>query len=133
MIPVRPIEAWRAGQWHKIPILTGFNTNEGAIFVPERLYSNQQFNDFFHTLLPSLSEDDLEELNRVYLDPLTHADSKYRELRKGLGAQYRRLEQAYGHFAYVAPVRHTAVFAAAAEAPIYLYHFAASSSVKGGA
>lgn len=136
MIPIPPIDAWRSGKWHKVPILTGFNTNEGAMFVPKTISTASQFTAFLHRLLPSLSKDDLEILNDVYPDPLSHPDSKYVETRKGvgLGAQFKRLEQAYGHFAYVAPVRQTARFAAAdGDAPVYLYHFAVNSSVIGGA
>jgi acetylcholinesterase len=42
------------------------------------------------------------------------------------------MEQAYGHFGYVAPVSQTVRFAAAANAPIYLYHFTANWGIKGG-
>ncbi|TVY82248.1 Carboxylesterase 4A [Lachnellula suecica] len=133
MIPIAPIKAWRTKKWHKIPILTGFNTNEGAMFVPSTLSKSQQFTAFFRTLLPGLSSEDLETLNKVYPDPISHPTSKYAETRKGLAAQFKRVEQAYGHFAYIAPVRQTVNFAASGPAPIYLYHFAANSSIRGGA
>lgn len=128
-----PIEAWKKSKWHKVPILTGFNTNEGAMFVPAGTATGEQFTDFFRTLLPGLSEQDLAKLDEMYPDPLIHPSSKYRETRQGLGAQFKRIEQAYGHFAYTAPVRQTANFAFANDMPVYLYHFAVSSSVKGGA
>ncbi|CZR53044.1 related to cholinesterase [Phialocephala subalpina] len=141
MIAVSPISAWKAGKWHKVPILTGFNTNEGAMFVPKNLDTGSQFKDFFRELLPGLREMDLETLNEVYPDPTTDPLSPYKETRSGLGYQFKRLEQAYGTFAYIAPVRQTAHYAASLQnsngnggsAPVYLYHFAASSSVKGGA
>lgn len=128
-----PIEAWRSGKWHKVPLLTGFNTNEGAMFVPASTATGKQFTNFFRTLLPGLSDKDVAKLNEMYPDPLIHPSSKYRETRNGVGAQFKRIEQAYGHFAYTAPVRHTAHFAAISDVPVYLYHFAVSSSVKGGA
>ena len=128
-----PITAWRSGKWHKVPILTGFNTNEGAMFVPTSTATGKQFTNFFRTLLPGLSNKDLAKLNEVYPDPLVRPSSKYRETREGVGAQFKRIEQTYGHFAYTAPVRHTAHFAAADDVPVYLYHFAVSSSVEGGA
>ena len=127
-----PIDAWRGGKWHKVPILTGFNTNEGARFVPAGAATGKEFTKFFRTLLPSLSDKDLAKLNEVYPDPLIHSSSKYKETRKGLGSQFKRMEQAYGHFAYICPVRHTSHFAAS-DVPVYMYHFAVSSSVKGGA
>ena len=134
MIASRPIDAWRSGKWHKVPILTGFNTNEGAMFVPVGASStSDDFTNFFRTLLPGLSEDDLTKLNEVYPDPLLDPTSKYVETRNGLGAQFKRMEQAYGHFAYTAPVRQTVRFATAADAPVYLYHFDVNCSIKGGA
>ncbi|PBP17805.1 carboxylesterase family protein, partial [Diplocarpon rosae] len=133
IIPIRPIDAWRAGKWHKVPILTGFNTNEGAMFVPKDAETNHDFTSFFADLLPGLSSKDISELAQLYPDPTKDARSQYRETRSGLGAQFRRLEQAYGHFAYTAPVRQTVHFASAGPAPVYLYHFAASSSRRGGA
>lgn len=91
MIPVAPIDAWHSGKWHKIPILTGFNTNEGARFVPQVLSTSKEFTSFFHKLLPGLSESDLKALNEAYLDPLIYKDSKYaeRRTRNGLGSQVR--------------------------------------------
>lgn len=124
---------WRTGKWHKIPILTGFNTNEGAMFVPSTLSKSEQFSAFFRTLLPGLSDEDLTTLDEVYPDPVSHPTSKYLEERKGLAAQFKRVEQAYSHYAYIAPVRQTANFASEGPAPVYLYHFAANSSIKGGA
>lgn len=29
IISRRPLDAWKSGRWHKVPILTGFNHNEG--------------------------------------------------------------------------------------------------------
>jgi len=60
-------------------------------------------------------------------------NSNSQHTRGGLGAQFTRLEQAYGQFAYVAPVKQIAHFAAQGPAPVYLYHFAASCSIQGGA
>jgi acetylcholinesterase len=128
-----PISAFKKGRFHKVPILTGFNTNEGTTFVPAGTATGRQFTKFFRTLLPGLSKKDLAELNEVYPDPLTHRSSKYKETRDGLGAQFKRTEQAYGHFSYTCPVRMTGHFAAANDVSVYLYHFAVSSSVNNGA
>jgi acetylcholinesterase len=131
-----PIDAWRSRDWHKMPILTGFNTNEGAMFVPANMSKSSQFRAFFCTLLPALSESDLDTVESLYPDPLTHPSSPYIETRHGLGAQFKRVEAAYAQFAYIAPVRHTAHFASRASsmrAPVYLYQFAVQRSVNGGA
>lgn len=91
-IELPPIDAWRAGKWHRVPILTGFNTNEGASTVPVAISTGEQFRDFFHTLLPSLSKKDLTKLEAVYPDPLTHPSSKYKETRTMVGPQFKRTE-----------------------------------------
>lgn len=136
MIPIRPIDSWRAGKFHKIPILTGFNTNEGAMFTPKNLATSKDFRKFFRTLLPGLSNNDLGKLQKVYPDPLTDPSSKYLDTRivDGLGPEFKRAEQAYAHFAYVAPVKHTAHFVRTdGDRPVFLYHFDVNSSVVGGA
>ena len=103
--------------------------------MPQKAATSKEFTDFFRTLLPVLTDEDLELLNAVYPDPVTNSSSKHKETRKGLGlgAQFRRLEQAYGQFAYICPVKHTAHFVAQSNTNVYLYHFAAQSNVKGGA
>lgn len=140
MIPQAPITSLKQekGKTRKIPILTGFNANEGSMFISPSISTSEEFTSFFRTLLPNFTEEDLAELNNVYPDPLLFPESRYREDRKGLGAQFRRAEQAYGHFAYTSPVRQTAFFASSksttgSEAPIYLYHFAPSISMTSGA
>jgi len=103
------------------------------MFVPDQLSLGTEFRNFFRTLLPGLSEDDLGLLEILYPDPIIDATSPYKEDRKGLGAQFKRLEQAYGQFAYVAPVRQTVQFAAQAGVTAYLYHFDVGTTVKGRA
>jgi acetylcholinesterase len=131
MIPIAPITAWKSGAFHRVPILTGFNANEGSMFVPSNASKSQDFTDFFRMLLPSLPKNDLVILNEVYPDPLFGKDEKYKEKDSSLGAQFTRLEQAYGDFAYVAPVLQTASFASNSSSsdtkeapPVYLYKFA---------
>lgn len=144
MIPVAPITAWKEGNFHRVPILTGFNANEGSVFVPQKAEKGKEFTSFFHTMLPSLSDLDLEQLDLTYPDPVTPLkDEKYKETRPGLGFQFTRLEQAYGHFAYVAPVLQTAMYASLPSQvgvnntasllppqPVYLYEFALPTDAK---
>lgn len=112
--------------------MTGFNTNEGAIFINPRSSTSDQFTKFFRTLLPKLSTEDIRILNETYADPASVTSSPYTETRRGLGQQFFRLEQAYGHFAYISPVRQTAQFASS-KSPVWLYQFAATSRREGGA
>jgi carboxylesterase type B len=85
-------------------------------------------------LLPQLTEDDLREIDRLYPDPDKVPESIYREdrLDQGLGRMFKRIEAAYAHYAYIAPVRQTAHLASS-EVPVYLYHWALRSDVIGGA
>ncbi|KAF1955574.1 carboxylesterase [Byssothecium circinans] len=134
IIPRTPMESWRLNKWRKVPIMTGFNRNEGSIYVSKAVSESSQFTQFFANLLPLLSKEDIETINALYPDPLKFPDSPYKEQLKGTGAQYRRLEVAYGHYAYVAPVRQTADLASAVMTePVYLYQWALESSLLDGA
>lgn len=135
IIPRPPLETWKSGLWHRVPVMTGFQRNEGSLYVNRAMQTGAEFVDFFRTLLPLLSEEDLDTIDRLYPDPATVPDSIYKEERKGVGEQYKRIEAAYGHYAYVAPVRQTAEFASAGAdgVPVYVYQWAAVSDVILGA
>ncbi|EFR04845.1 acetylcholinesterase [Nannizzia gypsea CBS 118893] len=135
IIRVPPILAWESGIWNKVPILAGFNTDEGSPFAPSRLDSSEDFTEFFKELIPALSESDLEELNNLYPDPAVHAESPYLDTRPiDVGSQYKRATAAYGQYAYICPIQQTAYHASAGQpAPVFLYHWAVNTTVKGGA
>lgn len=134
IIPRPTLETWKSGKWHKVPIMTGFVRNEGSLYVNKQMAKSSEFPEFFAKLLPLLSSEDVDTIDKLYSDPLTNSDSPYKETRDGVGAQYKRIEEAYGHYAYVAPVRQTAELASAAmSAPVYLYHWALDTSVIDGA
>lgn len=133
IISRRPIDAWHTGDWHKMPIMTGFCTNEGSMYVDKQMSSPEQFTSFFRGLLPGLMKEDLNTINALFPDP-SLGGGVYLEDRKGLGSQFRRVERAYATYAYSSPARHTAHFASnGQEAPVYLYHWANISSVQNGA
>jgi carboxylesterase type B len=130
----RPIDAWRSGCWHKVPIMTGFQGNEGSLYVNKKMSTSAEFLNFWRTLLPQLSEADVQEIDRLYPDPSTGLDGTYRETRqeRGVGDMYKRIEASYAHYAYVAPVRQTAWYASQ-DVPVYLYHWALRRDVVDGA
>ncbi|KAK2731829.1 hypothetical protein FQN57_003155, partial [Myotisia sp. PD_48] len=130
-----PIRAWESGQWLKVPILTGFNTDEGAPFSPPGLATSEEFNNFFTELIPGLPKTDLRKLNDLYPDPTVDPSSPYAETRPiRVGAQYKRTTAAYGQFAYICPVQQTARFASAGQKPpVFLYHWAVNKTVQSGA
>ncbi|KAL2864058.1 putative extracellular lipase [Aspergillus lucknowensis] len=134
----KPLDAWRLGYWHKVPIMTGFNTNEGTMYVDKTMDDPRDFRGFWAMLLPQLEDEDLDTIETLYPDPSISTPgsvSPYLETREGygLGSQYKRIEAAYGHYAYVAPVRQTAHFASSQGANAYLYHWALPRTVVGGA
>jgi carboxylesterase type B len=134
IIRCRPIDAWRSGRWHKVPIMTGFQGNEGSLYVNKKMLKSSEFLEFWKTLLPQLSDDDIQTIHKLYPDPNEVSDSDYKETRleHGVEPMYKRIEAAYAQYAYVAPVRQTA-FYASQDAPVYLYHWAMRRDVVDGA
>lgn len=114
--------------------MTGFQGNEGSLYVNKRMSTSSEFLDFWRTLLPQLSEADVQEINRLYPDPSTDPTSVYKETRqdRGVGDMYKRIEASYAHYAYVAPARQTAWYASQ-DVPVYLYHWAMRRDVVDGA
>jgi acetylcholinesterase len=138
IISRRPIDEWASGAWNKVPIMTGFSHNEGTYYVPTAMSEPVQFIDFFHVLLPRLSLSDLTTIDELYPDPSVHPESAYVDTRDlaaiQVGPQFKRVEAAYAHYAYICPVRQTVNLAAPNQAaPVYLYHWALNQTVKGGA
>lgn len=147
MIPNTPLQLWddftqsisssgSSSSYKKhISIITGFCSHEGTAFVPNQASTNAEFRSFFATLIPSFTPSDLDALETLYPDPVTHPDSPYRNEprhRGRYGAQFRRLHEAYAHYAYICPILHTAhMLSSAASASedtkvhVYVYEYAA--------
>ncbi len=126
-IPARPVDSWARGTGSRLPLVTGFNTNEGTSFIPKAAETNADFRAFFRLLIPTLADADLDILDRLYPDPATDPSSPYagRPRPPGTGAQWHRLDRAYAHYAYVCPVLHTAHYMSLAGRPVRVYEYAA--------
>jgi len=131
IIPILPIDSWHQGHHLRIPVLTGYNTNEGTIFIPHSADVNEEFRAFFQGLIPTMSAADVDALDRLYPDPVTDPSSPYRDVPHGKGRQFSRLDAAYSHYAYICPVLQTAHFLSTDsqnKAPVYVYRYAATGA-----
>ena len=102
-------------------VLLGFCSHEGTAFAPHGVNTDTQFRSFWTTLIPGLSHSDLTALEELY--PLS--EYPVRKEEAGCGTQFRRLHEAYAHYAYITPVLHTAHNLDAAGIRVYLYEYAA--------
>ncbi|QRW04087.1 Carboxylesterase family [Ceratobasidium sp. AG-Ba] len=113
--------SWETGQFNKVPILTGFNSDEGTGFVPQNLNTTTQFNAFFKNLAPLISASQLATVDKLYPDP-NIAGSPY--ANSIISPQFSRVAAAYGDFAYIAQVQANAIYATTKHVPVWKYHFA---------
>ncbi|KAI2631960.1 alpha/beta-hydrolase [Hypoxylon sp. NC1633] len=137
IIPDLPIKSWEKGNVLRIPILTGFNTDEGAIFIPSQASDSSAMQNLMTGIVPALNKTDLNTLNTLYPDPSSDLGEKLYITKPptGFGTQFWRLDDAYGHYAYICPVLQAAHLASTAQdgGPVYAYHYAARSNAHGGA
>ncbi|KAK7429591.1 hypothetical protein QQZ08_003971 [Neonectria magnoliae] len=114
VIPESPVRLWERrvadGRARGMCVVTGFCSHEGISFVPVA----GDFRAFFTTLIPSLTPADFATLEALYPASQT--------------TRFRRLAAAYGDFAYIAPVLHTAHVLSRAGARVYVYEYAEASA-----
>ncbi|KAG9087111.1 hypothetical protein FS749_003163 [Ceratobasidium sp. UAMH 11750] len=89
--------SWEAGNFNKVPILTGFNCDEGTIFVPQNLIITTELNAFFRTLAPTISDSQLATVDNLYLGALDVARSPY--ANSPSSPQFLGVAAAYSDFA----------------------------------
>ncbi|KAJ8108941.1 hypothetical protein ONZ43_g6275 [Nemania bipapillata] len=138
VIPDLPINSWQKGNVLRIPIITGFNTDEGATFVPENENQPTAVRDLMTSIIPAMNDTDIDKLDALYPSlSTTEGKTLYANAKQStaFGTQFWRLDDAYAHYAYICPVIQTATFSSTAQgaAPVYLYHFAARSAEFGAA
>ncbi|KAG6360282.1 hypothetical protein INS49_011339 [Diaporthe citri] len=135
VIPDLPINHFRRGSHLRIPVLAGFNTNEGTVFASPRVDTGDEFLGKFAAMIPGLGGADLAALARLYPDPVTDPSGPYASVPPGFGRQWARYEAAYSHYAYICPVLQTGHFhsdhdesgGGGDDYPVWIYHFAALS------
>lgn len=111
------------GTFYKVPVLISTVTDEGKLFAPKDMKTNADFERFFKTLLPGLTEDDFADLVRLYPDP-SEGNGPYVD-HEGpfISTQFERLSAAYGDYSYICPVQETAYRVAKSGAPVYKARF----------
>lgn len=104
-----PTESYRTGQFNKIPVITGFNSDEGRVFVPNTYNTSAQFRDYMTRLLPLANSSIIDQIEQLYPDPVANPNSQFNLTFPGVGVQYARLGAAFGDYAYVSSVRQSAL------------------------
>lgn len=112
------------GTIFKIPMLISSTTDEGASFVPQNLYTNDDYLTFWKTLAPGLTSDDLADLQTLYPElPSNSNKSHTPRTKKVISPQFPRFATAYGDFSYICFVQDTASRLSSAGAPVYKTRF----------
>lgn len=116
-----PTASWRDGSFNKVPVITGFNTDEGSGFVPRNLNTTADYRAFWATLFPLANSTVLDKIEALYPDPVTTPSSPY--ANSALSPQFQRVSAAYGDYAYISTVKENAESLARGGAPVWKYHF----------
>lgn len=117
-----PSLSWAQGQFERVPVITGYNTDEGTGFVPRSLNTTSEYRGFFEVLFPLATSAQLDEIERLYPDPVTNTSSPYGN--SPFGEQFNRLASAYADYAYISTVRQNALeISRQQETPVWKYHF----------
>jgi acetylcholinesterase len=107
------------GEFFKIPTLISSTSDEGKAFTPQNLRTNTEYLNFWKTLIPGLTPEDLVDLQTLY------PNSSVTDVQSAtfVSAQFERLSAAYGDYSYICPVQDTASRLSNAGAPVYKARF----------
>ncbi|KAF8704549.1 type-B carboxylesterase lipase family, partial [Rhizoctonia solani] len=122
-------ESWESGQVNNVSVFTGFNSDEGSIFVHKNLNTTEEFKGFFRNLAPKISGSQLDAVASLYPGP-DIPGSPY--ANSSLDRRFWRVAVAYGDFAYISQVQANAIYASKLNMPVWKYHFAYLTSDPDG-
>jgi carboxylesterase type B len=113
------------GTFFKVPTLITTTNDDGSPFAPQDLRTNAQFVAFWRNLAPGLTDADIEDLQRLYPDPVSYgAQSPFvSQPMNFISQQFSRVSAAYGDYSYICPVQDTASRLAGAGVPVYKARF----------
>jgi len=129
IIPKSSYLSMKDGEYTKIPILLGTNTDEGYEFMNNTLNTTKEFKDALSHDFDYLTKTSLEKLDEIYPlgDPLVSSplDPTYNhtpiEYPSWLGKQAPRMSVIYGDLLFTAGARTTAQIASGDGVPVYKY------------
>lgn len=104
-----------------VPTISSTTTDEGKLFLPGDLETNDEFLGFLHNSAPDLNSTDLDLLEALYPDPATDPGSPYANSPNS--TQYNRLAAAWSDFAYICPGQETAYRVSSAGVPTWKLRF----------
>ncbi|KAJ5286864.1 hypothetical protein N7478_002550 [Penicillium angulare] len=106
------------GKFIQVPVIFGDDTNEGTMFVPLSTSSVSQADDFIKDQFPSITTEQLAQINSIYLDEDQTHDFPNAQ------PYWRPASNAYGELRYNCPGIHLSSIYAAAGLPSWNYHYA---------
>ncbi|UNI23003.1 hypothetical protein JDV02_008845 [Purpureocillium takamizusanense] len=109
------------GTFHHLPLVTSHTTDEGKLYTPGHLQTNDDFIEFWHRMSPGLNRTDLAILNELYPDPIAHPESAWSGSPNS--TQYNRLSASWSDMAYICPSRQTAQHTSRAGVPTWRLRF----------
>ncbi|KAF4817552.1 Lipase 1 [Colletotrichum siamense] len=128
IIPRLPSETWESGEWNHVPALTSFITDEGSMYAPTNLTTDEQAWSWLSNLYPGLDSSDREAFSRLYPDPQADSSSPYVDAR-GQSAQFTRLTAVYGDTSYISASQEIASRLSAADVPVWKLHWNTNNSI----
>lgn len=108
--------AFRDGNFIKMPVIFGDDTNGGTVFVPSNTSTLQQSNMFLKNQFPYLTLSDFSTLNDLYPNP--------NDTCPGTGCYWRQASDVYGEGRYMCPgLNISSAFVAAGVADSWAYRW----------
>ncbi|KAL4882925.1 Alpha/Beta hydrolase protein [Aspergillus karnatakaensis] len=113
----------RNGQFVKVPIITGANSDEGASMGPQGINTTEDFKATLSALLPESFQDAILEAYPDDLSVNVVASLGDQRPAPPYGAQFRRSASFWGDYQFIASRRETAKTWASHGVPAYAYRF----------
>lgn len=110
LVQTQTYTAYDEGNFIKVPLITGDDTNGGTIFVPANTSSLAQSNMFIKNQFPATSLADFAAINAMYPNPNATGCP-------GVGCYWRQASDVYGEQRYMCPGLYVAAQAAAHGVP----------------